>query len=307
MIPTRKKPTLAGILKWIGIITAVISLILGAREVMNIVLKNIADKKKAAELRIEARQLAISGLYSKAWESVSQAVELDADSREAQVGIAMEWLRNVHIPPGQKERTFTEIVEKLAPVLHLAVDTTRNEYAATVQAHIGYGMYLLFKEGNWGVNVENNFRTALQLDSTNVFANTMYGFWILYPGHGDQSIDDANRYFDAALRSGKERAYVRHMMHSAFGNASGPAYEAQIIRMANDMRTNHEELEREERLRILSRLYYPFPNENMEEIGKLLSAEDQLETFLYLTNGIKVEEKGYLKANLAALKTAARR
>ncbi|MBM2846960.1 MAG: hypothetical protein HW407_2272 [Bacteroidetes bacterium] len=37
MTTKRKKTTLAGILKWIGIVAAVISLILGVREVVNIV------------------------------------------------------------------------------------------------------------------------------------------------------------------------------------------------------------------------------------------------------------------------------
>lgn len=304
MTSGRKKTTFARILKWIGIITAAISLVLGVREVVNIVRENAARKNKAAELRAETRQLAISGLYSKAWESVSQAVELDPDSREAQVELAMEWLRNVRIPPGQKERTFTEIVEKLAPALHLAIDTTRKEYAATVQAHIGYGIYLLFKEGNWGVNVDNHFRIALQLDSTNVFANAMYGFWILYPGHGDQSIDDANRYFDAALRSGKDRAYVRHLMFSAFRNAVGPAYEAQIIKMANDMRKNHEVIERDERANILSKAYFFNRETIMQEVGKVLSAEEHLQTFLYLSDGIEVDKNIYFKAALDILRKA---
>ncbi|MBM2846961.1 MAG: hypothetical protein HW407_2273 [Bacteroidetes bacterium] len=235
---------------------------------------------------------------------MSHAVELDPDSREAQVDLAMEWLRNVRIPPGQKEQTFTEIVEKLAPVLHLAVDTKRREYTATVQAHIGYATYLLFKEGNRGVNVENNFRTALQLDSTNVFANAMYGFWILYPGHGDQSIDDANLHFDAAVRSGKERTFVRHLMFSAVRNASGPAYEAQVIKIANDMRKNHEEIGREERKKILSKAYWFDRETIMKEVGKILSPEEHLQTFLFLSDGIDVDKNRYFKAALDTLRKA---
>ena len=303
---TEKKFTISTILKWIGIFTAVISLILGVRQVVNIVRESAEKKSRASELQNEARQLALSGLYSKAWESISQAAELDDDLREAQVEIAMEWLRNVRLSPGQKEKSFIEIVNKVSPALHAALDTTRREYAATVHAHIGYAAYLLFKEGERGVKPENHFRSALRLDSTNVFANAIYGFWILYPGHGDQSIEEANRLFSAAVRSGKERTYVRSLMYAAFMNASGAAYLAQLIGMANDMQKNNETMEREQRMKILSDAYWFERETIMQEVAKVLSPQEHLKTFLYLSEGIDVEKNRYYKVALDTLQKIGR-
>jgi hypothetical protein len=305
MSSVRSKSLVPKILKWIGIVTAVISLILGIREVINIVRENAERKSKAAELTNEARQLALSGLYSKAWDSITEATALDDGSRQVQVELAMEWLRNARIAPGQKERTFSEIVDKLAPVLHRALDTTKREYAATVQAHIGYATFLLFKEGNTAAKPDNHFRQALRWDSSNVFANVMYGFWILYPGHGDRSLEESKRYFDAALRTGKERGYVRRLMLAAYGNSSEAASAAQLVRMANDMRKNNESLERPERMSILSKAYWLNRGTIMQEVGKLLTPDEQLQTFLFLADGIEIDNNPYYKTAYEALKKAA--
>jgi Tfp pilus assembly protein PilF len=292
------------LLKWIGIITAVISLVLGVRQVVSVVQDRAARKNKAAELRLEARRLSSSGYYSQAWQSISQAVELESDYRDAQVDIAMEWLRNVRLVSVRGEQTFTEIVEKLLPVLYRAIDTTRESYSASVLAHIGWANYLIFKEGDRGVKVDEQFRDALVLDSTNFYAHAMYGFWLLFPGHSGGSIDEANQHFAAALKNGKDTNYVRHLMFSAYRNGSEPEYQAQIIKLADEMRKNHETIERSERERILTGAYYMYRNEIMQEVGKVLSPKDHLETFLYLSQGIDVDAKPFLKEFLAKLRKA---
>lgn len=292
------------ILKWIGIITAVISLVLGVREIVSMIRENTEQRERAAALKAEALQLASSGLYSKAWETMSLAVEADPDVGDTQVQLAMEWLRNVRISPGQKEQSFSEIVGKLLPVLHRAIDTTKREYSATVRAHIGWAGFLMFKEGNHTVNADNQFRTALQLDSTNLYAHAMYGFWMIYPGRRGGSLADANRHFRIALQKGENPGYVRHLMFAAYTNASSPESQAQIIRLADEIRKNHETMDFSERERIVTTAYFLYRREIMDEVGKVLPAKDHLETFLYLTEGIDLDAKPYLKDALLKLRTA---
>lgn len=304
-----EKPPSVGakVLKSIGVLTAVISLVLGTRQIVNMIQENSARKSKAAELQAEATQLAASGLYSKAWETISQAVEMGASARLMQVALAMEWLRNVRISPNQKEQSFAEIVNKLAPVLsRAAIDTSRREFAATVRAHIAWAGYLLFKEGDRSVKVDEQFTEALRLDSTNEYANALYGFWLLYPGHEGMSINEANRHFAAALKSGQERKYIRRLMFSAYRNMQRADYQAQIIALANDMRKNNEPLERSERERILTDAYFMYRTEIMEAVANVMTPKEHLATFTFLTDGIDVAAKPYLTQALTALKNSAR-
>lgn len=289
------------ILKWIGIITAVISLTLGVRQVITIVSERAARTRKAAELINQAQHLARSGFYSKAWESASAAAELDGSLREVQVDVAMEWLRNARIAPAQKEQSFTAIVNEVLPVLHAALDTTQKERAATIAAHIGYVAFLLAKEGNAGANPERHFREALNGDCANMFANVMYGFWLLYPGQGTGSLDDAERHFQAALRSGKERSYVRALMLAAFHNQPTAAAAARLVRLANDMRKNRESLDHANRMKILSKAYFLHRGVIMTEVSKLLPPGEHLQAFLYLSEGIGTSTNAYYKAALDSL------
>ncbi|MBX2991526.1 MAG: hypothetical protein KF749_10215 [Bacteroidetes bacterium] len=291
-------------LKIIGVITAIISLILGVRQIVNMIQENAVRKNKAFELKAEAQHLAASGLYSKAWDTMTQAVELNSAEHEARVGLAMEWLRNARISGtgSQPEKSFSDIVNKLSPVLHRAIDTTRSAYAATVRAHIGWAGYLLFKEGDRSVKVEEHFREALRLDSTNVYAHVMYGFWLLYPGHSGGTLDEANAHFAGAVNSGMQRHYVRHLMIAAYQNRQRPDCQAHIIKVANEMRRNGEVMERADRERILGDAYFLYRNEIFDEVGRILSPDEHLATFTYLTDGVDLDGKPYLKEALARFK-----
>lgn len=292
------------ILKWIGVATAIISLVLGTRQIVNMVRESMAEKTRARALNAEAQRFVAAGDYSRAWQSIAEAARLQPVHREAQLTIAMEWLRNVHLAPNRGERTFTEITEKLLPALYEAIDTSRKSHAATVLAHIGWANYLMFKEGDRRVKVDDQFRSALRLDTTNLYAHAMYGFWILYPGHGIGSVDEANRHFESALRGGGDTNYVRRLAIAAFSNASSPGSQAQIISLANRMRKNHETLEFADRQRIATSAYFMYRNEIMDEVARLITAKDHWETFEYLTEGIDFNANPYLKEAYAKLKDA---
>lgn len=293
------------VLKWIGIATAVISFTLGVRQVVILVQEHAARKREAAELSTEATRLSASGEYSQAWQAAGKAVELSPDYRNVQVDVALEWLRNARLPSNGGERSFAEITQKLVPVLFRAIDTTKKAYSSTIMAHIGWANYLMFKEGDWSVKVDDQFKSALTLDSTNSYAQAMYGFWMLYPGHDGGSIEEANRHFAASLRGGKDTAFCRYLRLCAYQNAAGPEYEAQIIYLANEMRKNNESLAREERVRILDGAYFMYRDEIMKQVAMILPAEEHLATFLYLAEGIDVDANRYFKEALANLRKSA--
>jgi hypothetical protein len=253
--PSTLLPT---IMKTIGVITAIISLVLGGRQIVNMIGESSAKKEKAKNLNNEAQQLASSGNYSRAWQSISQAVEMRTEYRDQQAEIAMEWLREIRISSERGEKSFTEIVDKVLPVLYGVIDTNRKEFSAKVLAHIGWANYLKFKDGDRAVKVEEQYIKALHLDSTNLYAHAMFGHWILFPGHGEGSIDEANRHFAIAKKSGVEKGYVRGLMFAAFQNAPGVDYKAQIVRLANEIRKSGEAMDFAERKKVLEETYFMY-------------------------------------------------
>lgn len=301
---TKDKPPGIGakILKTIGAITALISLVLGGRQIVSMVQESAAKKEKAERLNTEAQHLASSGNYSRAWQSISQAAELRSEYRDEQAEIAMEWLREIRISSDRGEKSFTEIVDKVLPVLYGEIDTTKREYSAKILAHIGWANYLKFKEGDYAVKVEEQYIKALSLDSTNLYAHAMFGHWILYPGHGEGSIDEANRHFALALKSGQDKKYVRDLIFAAFGNKQGVEYQAQIIKLVNDIRKSGETMGFADRKNILEHAYYPYRAQIVEKVNKLISAKDHLDTFVYLTEGMDINSWAYLEDAWGQLK-----
>ena len=283
------------IMKTLGVITAVISLVLGGRQIVNMISESGAKKEKAKNLNNEAQQLASSGNYSRAWQSISQAVELRPEYRDQQAEIAMAWLREIRISSTGGEKSFSEIVDKVVPALYGAIDTTRKKYSAKILAHIGWANYLKFKEGDRAVKVEEQYIRALNLDSTNVYAHVMFGHWILFPAHGEVSIDEANRHFALALKSGREKKYVRGLMFAAYRNNGSVEYQAQMIKLVNDIRKNGEAMDAAERKKILEESYFMYRGEIVKSVGKVLSPKDHHDTFVYLTEGMDISSRAYLE------------
>ncbi len=286
MAEEEKSTLLPTIMKTIGVITAVISLVLGGRQVVNMIGESSAKKEKAKTLNNEAQQLAASGNYSRAWQSISQAVELRPEYRTQQTAIAMEWLREIRVSSTGGEKSFSEIVDKILPALYGAMDTTRKEYSADILAHIGWANYLKFKEGDRAVKVEEQYIRALSLDSTNVYAHVMYGHWLLFPGHGGGSIEEANKHFALAVGSGREKKFVRGLMFAAYRNNSSVECQAQIIRLVNDIRKNGETMDFVDRKNIMEAAYYSYRADIVGKVNKLIGVKDHRDTFVYLTAGM---------------------
>ena len=293
------------ILKWIGIVSAVISLVLGVREVVTMIQDHIARRDAARGFMREARSLAASGNYARAEESAKQAVSLDPSQEAGEGEIAMDWLRNIRLKGTRREESFTDIAEQLLPVLYRAVDTTRPGPAADLFAHIGWADYLIYRDGDTGVRVDEQFQHALRLDSTNAYANAMEGFWMLYPGHPGGSLEEAELRFAAALKSGQHTAFVRELIIAAYLNVPSVACRARILRMVSTMRGTGDTLDLPERERILSESYFLYRNDIMTEASKVLTPQEHLDVFLTLTRGIDISAKPYLKQALRTLRAQA--
>ena len=214
------------LLKWVGAVTAVLSLILGLYQVTQLVSDIRERKRHIAELHGVGKQQQGAGDFPSAWASFEQALKnadeggqiakltgrLDPERRqlrEAQEDLAMAWLENIRVAEGQK---FSDIVDKLVPVLDRGIGGANGIRKADLLAHVGWAYFLKTREGPRNVNPEKYYRQASEIDPANPYAHAYWGHWILW---NSGNLEDALKHFSAAVASGREVPHVRTIQLSA--------------------------------------------------------------------------------------------
>ena len=158
----------------------------------------------------------------------------------------MLWLENFHVLVGEGQKAedlAAPVLARLKTVLEagLARTSGRDARAADILAHLGWAHWLnekiAFKEFD---GAERVFSQSLAIDSSNVFANSMMGNWLLQT-HGDSAA--AMRHFQIALTTGKQRPLVRSMQIGGLLYNTDPGMQAEFARTLNEMRKNNESVE----------------------------------------------------------------
>ena len=273
------------VIKGIGYITAVITLILGANQLFRLYSENAAKKAAAQEkLNVEKVQRAATD-YRSAWSTLKQGLAADPTSKllqNEQADLAMEWLRNIHMKASTDDsQQWSDIVDSLLPVLYRNATFATGVQKADLFAHIGWANYLKFRDGYFDIEIEKVFKESVACDSLNPYAHVMWGFWMLYPGstsisHGN--MQEANRHFQVALQAKRDREFVRRIQLSALFNVQSQQYEEEAIYAVNDMRKNNEAVSDQMRSRLLFIYTSPYPGE-LDTISKRIGTNDHLLTF----------------------------
>jgi len=109
----------AGVIKWIGAGTAVISLILGARQLVTIGTERAARARESAEAVAIARQQAAREDFPDAWKSLDHAEQQarTAETDAARLEVAFRWLQEARKPADQP---FSTITDAIVPALLLS-------------------------------------------------------------------------------------------------------------------------------------------------------------------------------------------
>jgi hypothetical protein len=224
--------------KWIGGITAVISLILGAQQLTTRIGDALHRRREAATQINLAHDQASRGAFADAWASLDRADALrpgeSVDS--ARVEIAFAWLQDARPGPG---RPFSVITDAVTPTLDRALLNATGARRADLLAHVGWATFLRSRDGVPG-DPASRYRDALSFDSRNVYANTMLGHWLMWTG---SNIEPAREHFAVALaEAGEKRAFVRRFQIASLSNR-GDAADGELLRVADDMRQHSEPLE----------------------------------------------------------------
>ena len=278
------------VLKWVGSLTAILSLFFGIRQLVKIVSDRVeANRKIDALLKSEDVELKVRD-YAAAWRSLEQASQITSDSakvRLAQENLAMAWLDDVHLREGEK---FSDISEKVEPVLSRGVVSTKDsQRSADLLAHVGWAYFLRSREGVFGLDPAGVYTKAAAVDKNNPYAEAMWGHWILW---NRGKLSDASQHFSSALASGRQRDFVRTLQFAALENCPNGECDAEIIRVANDIRKENGTIDADTVHRIYSNYYGRVfsPNPSTNRFLNVIPPREHIATFHWLFDGLNLDE-----------------
>ena len=245
------------LLKWVGGITAVLSLVFAVQQAVQLVSDSRERQRQITELRSVGSLQRDSGDYRASWATFERAIETAEPSgqlakltgqlsdqrrqlREAQEDLAMTWLENLQVRSSEGE-TFSTVIEPLDPVLNRGIASSDGPRKADLLAHAGWATFLKWRDGQRRLDPDPQYVQALAIDATNPYANAYRAHWLLWTKR-EEAMPDARPLFTAALSSGRVTAHVRRIQLSALKNL-GSDGEAEYVAAVNDMRLKGETID----------------------------------------------------------------
>ena len=289
---------LGRILKWVGAATAVMSLILGARQLITIATDNAQRNRESAEFVQLAQQQAARGEFADSWKSLDQADERarKTTTDEVRLDIAFRWLQDARPGPNQP---FSRITDAVVPTLDRALLDPGHPRRADVLAHLGWATFLKRRDSGTG-DPAAQYQQALAIDRNNVYANTMLAHWLMWTGSAP---DAARPYFDAALATGKEHELVRTFQLTALRGRNDDDAEPELMRVANSMRQQNETLDARSANAVHAayvRRYGPNASTTARDtIG--VTAADQLATYVWLIGMPEISYRAEVRDYVVAM------
>lgn len=208
--------TVSKTLKWLGGIITVISLIVGMITLSRYYLDWQERREALANLVEAAEWLMKTQDYPQAWNIYKEALELDpvsAKVRQGQFQLAKQWLRHFNAKKEQTDRLLNEITN----TLYQGIRAGSAEEVATTLAHAGWAQ-VLRKHNNLAVplDIDLLFQRALSENPKDVYANAMYGYWILLKrGVTVEKLQQAQLKFATALEVNVDRQFVRRLQFNS--------------------------------------------------------------------------------------------
>jgi tetratricopeptide (TPR) repeat protein len=283
----RVKQAWTVILAWIGGISAVLAFIGTITGFFGNIQGHFHHNAQLDSEMAVAQSQSRQGDYRASVQSyadILKAEPLYGPALDQQLQATMLWVENYR-PGEDPSAAVASQLDQIIAILDAALARTNGTEAADVQAHIGWAHWLnqhvAEREFPPNAAAERNYRAALATDPSNVYAHAMLGNWMTMNGG---SLADAIQHFNSAVATGKARAFVRTLQLAGFHNLDQPGARAALMKALNDMRTNGEPLDPEEKHRLLGFCCDPGVTNHAELTESLsaVSADDTWQTYLWL-------------------------
>jgi hypothetical protein len=296
----------AKVLKWIGYVTAVLSLIAGIRGLQTLISGKIESRQKTDSL-LASEQLQLHAHdYASAWQTLEQAAQTGEEVeklRDLRETLAMEWLENIHVQDTQK---FSDIVKNLTSVLTSGAAAAKTpQHKADLLAHLGWSYFLRGRDGMTGIDPALTYADAIREDPDNPYAQAMWGHWILWNSRQPVA---AAPHFESALRSGRRRDFVRHLQIVALLNGQNQTCDQEIARVLNAIRKENGSIDEDIRQRLFN-LYNEelISSDDSAVFIKAIVPAEQLLTFHWLFDRLDLSKSAAVSRSfeIALLQEAA--
>lgn len=268
-----KEPESKRLLAWIGIVTTVIGLITGLSGLMGPLKGWWHQGRQSHALIVAAQRQSELGEYSAAMDTLAEILRAspgNVKAQHTQLDVAMAWIENMRTPRHDLDAVAPQarvIFDRLTPVLEGGLGNSKDYRAADVVAHLGWLNLLKWRiVGQSGI-IEAHLREALRMEPENVFANAMFGEWVLLT-HG--TLEEAKTHFATALKSGKVKTFVRGCQLEGMIYDDDPGVRAELIRLANQMRKDNDPISDRDKGRIHS--YFSTTIGKDSELREVVSA-----------------------------------
>jgi tetratricopeptide (TPR) repeat protein len=248
----RQPPPSSGdsVMKWVTRGSAVLALLFAVIQLVRLVSDTRDRQRQIGELtRVEEIQ-ARAGDYPGAWATLDQAIkiaesggvlskmtgQLGADARAlrtTQEDLAMAWVENLSHGEG---KTFSEVAEKLTPVMTRGAANATGARKGDLLAHLGWASFLESRDAHPSPDAMSQYRAALAVDPSNPYAHAFLGHFF---EQQREPMDKVMAEFAAALAANRARPYVRRLQLAAADNRQWDGFPA-LVAVVNDMRKQGE-------------------------------------------------------------------
>jgi hypothetical protein len=207
--------------------------------------RQIGELTRVEQMQAQARD------YPGAWVSLDQALkiaesggvlskltgQLSAEARklrEAQEDVAMAWVENLSHGEG---KTFSEVTEKLTPIMTRGAANATGARKADLMAHLGWARYLESRDGRPAPDLMSQYRAALAVDPANPYAHAFLGHFL---ERQDAPMEKVIAEFSVAVAAKRARPFVRQLELAAVHNRNSSLSDPWVVAVVIDMRKQGE-------------------------------------------------------------------
>jgi S1-C subfamily serine protease len=262
----KKWKSIGEVLKWVGGIAAVVSLVMGVVQLRGVV-KTMRERTQTVEELVRAADVQFDMAdYAGALLLIEQALALEPGSRQARklhLQVAMKWVRQFTGIEHTESRSFNRddyspIIDPLVPILHRGTADKNPSNAADVLAHIGWANHLRVIGGTKDLNPVEYFERSLAKDPANVFAHAMWATMCATykdrSGCGDDRLETARKHYVEAVKSEQHREYVDDIRLKTLLLSPDRSAGVHVIDLVQEMRDSDTTMSMENKYGALNRI-----------------------------------------------------